>query len=177
MSYINENTVNTVLLNQSIKCSITKAPASLGLFLIRQIRLVCGFLCIVYGAVEFVLNFLARRSREFTYDVNRNRREHKARYNFIKAEPAEVLPDEYRKAANDDTGQGAVTVHAFPIQRHEDARAEGGTESSPGIGDHGKDVVIWIHTEKNRKASYNEDCKSADIDEFFSLADFRIKAL
>ena len=48
----------------------------------------------VDGLFEFILDFLARSSIEFADDVDGDEREEEARYDFVKAEPGELFPNE-----------------------------------------------------------------------------------
>ena len=48
----------------------------------------------VDGLFEFILDFLARSSIEFADDVDGDEREEEARYDFVKAKPGELFPNE-----------------------------------------------------------------------------------
>ena len=84
----------------------------------------------------------------------------------IEAEPVELLPNEDCQTADDDAGQGPIFGHLLPIQGEEDCRAEGGTETSPGVGDHGQDVAVRIEGHDDGQGRDDEDCQTADVDEF-----------
>ena len=48
----------------------------------------------VDGLFEFILDFLARSAIEFADDVDGDEREEESRYDFVKAEPGELFPNE-----------------------------------------------------------------------------------
>ena len=121
----------------------------------------------VDGLFKFVLDFLARSAVEFADDVDGDEREEESRYDFIEAEPGELFPDEDGQAADDDAGQGAVLGHVLPVQGQEDGRAEGGTEASPGIGDHGQDVTVRVEGQDDGQGGDDEDRQAADVDQLF----------
>ena len=49
---------------------------------------------VVDGLFEFILDFLARAAIEFADDVDGDEREEESRYDFVKAEPGELFPNE-----------------------------------------------------------------------------------
>ncbi len=121
----------------------------------------------VDGLFEFILDFLARSSIEFADDVDGDEREEEARYDFVKAKPGELFPNEDGQATDDDAGQGAVFGHVLPVQGQEDGRAEGSTEASPGVGDHGQDVAVRVEGQDDGTSGDDEDRQAADVDQFF----------
>lgn len=118
------------------------------------------------GLIEFVLDFLAGSAFELAYDVDGGQGEEEARYDFIEAEPVELLPNEDRQATDDDTGQGPVFGHLLPVQGEEDRRAEGGTETGPGVGNHGQDVTVGVEGQDDGQSRDDEDRQTADVNEF-----------
>ena len=122
---------------------------------------------VVDGLFKFVLDFLARFAVEFADDVDGDEREEEARYDFVKAEPGELFPNEDGQAADDDAGQGAVLGHILPVQGQENCRAEGGTEAGPGVGDHGQDVAVRVEGQDDGTGGDDEDRQAADVDQFF----------
>ena len=118
------------------------------------------------GLIEFVLDFLTGSAFERADEVDGGQGEEEARYDFIGAEPVELLPNEDCQTADDDAGQGPIFGHLLPIQGEEDCRAEGGTVTSPGVGDHGQDVAVRIEGHDDGQGRDDEDCQTADVDEF-----------
>ena len=65
------------------------------------------------GLIEFVLDFLTGSAFERADEVDGGQGEEEARYDFIEAEPVELLPNEDCQTADDDAGQGPILVIFF----------------------------------------------------------------